>query len=448
MVVLSDINPVPRLYGTFICFGVSGVEYVCPCCSKVRPGDHPAYLDIVIYLFRILVEVTSESLRCKEMQLTDYLQRIGKPIAYYPGLVPLTGSVTATIFLCQMLYWKGEEQTPDGWINKTQREMSEETGLSRCEQESSRRLLKELGFLEEKYAGCPRKLYYRLNMDRINAFFSGIFFSNQHNAENQQTSVRRSADKIVGAEQPEGILLENQHNAENQQTSTLETDKPGEFSLKNTSLLKTSKQEGGKQADKIVESGQHEAIPVEKRHIAESRQAGGAAKLLNTKTSINTKSLNTFAFAENGGEEKTNAKVKAKAKEKQTDPEIRRLVDWYYGLWENSPPEELNGNGGGRIAKIFSELLKSLCGRRDLKDPEDYIRWLYLYYRETSPSVRKVDWIFGDEVKSLTKFRSKFADVEAFWRKNTSQAVKPAAKNFGVPDHILERNKLPFLEVN
>src|SRR3989337_1450145 len=102
-------------------------------------------------------------------------------------------------------------------------------------------------------------------------------------AENQQTSVRRSADKIVGAEQSEGILLENQHNAENQQTSTLETDKPGEFSLKNTSLLKTSKQEGGKQADKIVESGQHEAIPVEKRHIAESRQAAGAAKLFNTK---------------------------------------------------------------------------------------------------------------------------------------------------------------------
>lgn len=447
MVVLSDINPVLWLYSTYFCFGASGDEYVCPCCSKVRPDDHPAYLDVVIYLLRNLVEVTSEYLRSKEMLLTDYLQRIGKPIAYYPGLVPLTGSVTATIFLCQMLYWKGEEQTPDGWLNKTQREMSEETGLSRCEQESSRRLLKELGFLEEKYAGCPRKLYYRLNMDRINAFFSGISFSNQHNAENQQTSVRRSADKIVGVKQPEGILLEDQHNAKNQQTSTLETNKPGQFIMKNTSLLKTDKQEGGKQADKIVESRQPEAIPVEKRHIAESRQAGGATKLLNTKTRINTKNLNTFALDKNNGEEKTNTKLTPKAKEKQTDPAIRRLVDWYYGLWENSPPEELNGNGGGRIAKIFSELQKSLCGRRDLQDPEDYIRRLYLYYRDTSPAGRNVDWIFGDEVKNLAKFRSKFADVEAFWRKN-SQVVKPAAKNFGVPDHILERNKLPFLEVN
>lgn len=447
MVVLSDINPVLWLYGTYFCFGASGDEYVCPCCSKVRPDDHPAYLDVVIYLLRNLVEVTSESLRSKEMHLTDYLQRIGKPIAYYPGLVPLTGSVTATIFLCQMLYWKGEEQTPDGWLNKTQREMSEETGLSRCEQESSRRLLKDLGFLEEKYAGCPRKLYYRLNMDRINAFFSGIFFSNQHNADNQQTSVRRSADKIVGVKQPEGILLEDQHNAKNQQTSTLETNKLGQFIMKNTSLLKTDKQEGGKQADKIVKSGQPEAIPVEKRHIAESRHAGGATKLLNTKTSINTKDLNTFALDKNSGEAKTNAKLKAKAKEKQADPAIRRLIDWYHGLWENSPPEKLNGNGGGRIAKIFSELLKSLGGRRDLQDPEDYIRRLYLYYRDTSPAGRNVDWIFGDEVKSLAKFRSKFADIEAFWRKN-SQVVKLAAKNFGVPDHILERNKLPFLEVN
>jgi len=378
--------------------------------------------------------VTSESLRGEEMQLTDYLQRLGKPIAYYPGLVPLTGSVTA--------------KTPDGWINKTQREMSEKTGLSRCEQESSRRLLKEIGFLEEKYAGCPRKLYYRLNMDRINAFFSRISFSNQHNAGNQQTSVRRSADKIVGTEQPERILLEDQHNVEKQQTSIVETNKLEDFSLKNTRLLKTNRQEGGKQADKIVEIRQPEAIPVENRHTAESRQAGGATKLLNTKTSINTKSLNTLALDENSGVEKANVKVKARAKGRQTDPAVSRLVDWYYGLWENSPPEELNGNGGGRIAKIFSELLKCLGGRRDLKDPEDHICRLYLYYRNTSPAGKNVNWIFGDEVKNLAKFRGKFADIEAFWRKNTNQAVKPATKNFGVPDHILKRNKLPFLEVN
>src|SRR3972149_8447703 len=107
MVVLSDINPVLRLYGTYFCFSVSGDEHVCPCCSKVRPGDLPAYLDIDIYLFRILVEVTSESLRCKEMHLTDYLQRIGKPIAYYPGLVPLTGRVRPPIFCAQGLFWPG-----------------------------------------------------------------------------------------------------------------------------------------------------------------------------------------------------------------------------------------------------------------------------------------------------------------------------------------------------
>lgn len=102
------------------------------------------------------------------MKLTEFLHNIGRPIAYYPGLKKITGSTTATIFLCQFLYWHGRQHSVEGWIYKTQEEIEEETGLSRTEQETARRILKEKGFIEEKRCGLPRKLYIRLNIDLIN----------------------------------------------------------------------------------------------------------------------------------------------------------------------------------------------------------------------------------------------------------------------------------------
>lgn len=101
------------------------------------------------------------------------MQDLGRPVAYYPSLNKLTGSVTATIFLCQFVYWHGKGADPE-WIYKTQAEIQEETGLSRREQETARRNLKEIGVLEEKYKGIPRKLYYRLDIDKFNELWHSI----------------------------------------------------------------------------------------------------------------------------------------------------------------------------------------------------------------------------------------------------------------------------------
>ncbi|RDV83898.1 hypothetical protein [Ammonifex thiophilus] len=103
------------------------------------------------------------------MRLTDFLREVGPPVGYYPGLTRITGGVKETLFLCQLLYWTDREADPEGWVHKTQEEIAEETGLSRREQESARRSLKELGFLEEKREGCPARLLYRVNLDALNA---------------------------------------------------------------------------------------------------------------------------------------------------------------------------------------------------------------------------------------------------------------------------------------
>ena len=90
-----------------------------------------------------------------------------KPIAYHPILARIGGSITAGIFLSQLLYWTGKGAAPDGWIWKTQEEMETETALTRYEQEGARKNLLKRGILEEQRRGIPARMYYRVNLDAL-----------------------------------------------------------------------------------------------------------------------------------------------------------------------------------------------------------------------------------------------------------------------------------------
>jgi len=53
------------------------------------------------------------------MKLSDFLFNIGRPVAFYPGLVKALGSMKQAVFICQMAYWKDKGSDPDGWIVAT-----------------------------------------------------------------------------------------------------------------------------------------------------------------------------------------------------------------------------------------------------------------------------------------------------------------------------------------
>lgn len=88
-----------------------------------------------------------------------------KPIAYHRPLVKKFGIVPG-IFLGQILYWQGRGAKPE-WIYKTQKEMQDETGLSRCNQETARKHLIAKGVLEEELRGIPATLHYRVNLKNL-----------------------------------------------------------------------------------------------------------------------------------------------------------------------------------------------------------------------------------------------------------------------------------------
>lgn len=107
------------------------------------------------------------------MRLELVKKLLGGSVLFHPDFVRITDSVTASLMLSQALYWtrtwltQPEQSGVNGWFWKPIKEWQDETGLSRREQETARKILRQLGFLEEKKQGMPAKLYYRLDLDRI-----------------------------------------------------------------------------------------------------------------------------------------------------------------------------------------------------------------------------------------------------------------------------------------
>lgn len=91
----------------------------------------------------------------------------GNVIAYHPDLARVGGGITSGILLSQLLYWTGKGADADGWIFKKQTDWTKETALSRAEQETARRRLRERGLLEEKLAGIPSVVHYRIDLDKL-----------------------------------------------------------------------------------------------------------------------------------------------------------------------------------------------------------------------------------------------------------------------------------------
>lgn len=104
------------------------------------------------------------------MDPVDFLDR---PIAFHRCFVPISGGVAGAVFLSQLLYW--EKRIPverQGWMYKTGKEWEEETGLGRYEQEAARKKLRGVGVLEEELRGVPARLYFKLNINKLNSLLN------------------------------------------------------------------------------------------------------------------------------------------------------------------------------------------------------------------------------------------------------------------------------------
>ena len=86
-------------------------------------------------------------------------------VAYRVDFAHCFGSIKAALFLSQIMYWTRKSQ--DGWVFRTREQITEDTGMSRKEQESGRRALSKCDILEVKRKGNPGRNYYRIKRKNL-----------------------------------------------------------------------------------------------------------------------------------------------------------------------------------------------------------------------------------------------------------------------------------------
>jgi hypothetical protein len=90
-----------------------------------------------------------------------------RPIAYHRIFTEIAGKTSAGVMLSQAWYWSERTEDPEGWFYKTRDDWTEETGMTRTEQETARRRLISAGVLEEELRGMPAKMHFRVNEEKL-----------------------------------------------------------------------------------------------------------------------------------------------------------------------------------------------------------------------------------------------------------------------------------------
>lgn len=98
--------------------------------------------------------------------MNNVIDLLDRPIAFHRVFVPFAG-VKGAVFLSQLLYWSKRGKDPDGWIYKTYREWTDETGLTERELDSIRNRLKSEGIIEEELRGVPPIIHYRIIVEKF-----------------------------------------------------------------------------------------------------------------------------------------------------------------------------------------------------------------------------------------------------------------------------------------
>lgn len=90
-----------------------------------------------------------------------------RPIAYQPIVAKATDSVKLAILWSQLYYWSDRTNDPDGWVYKTREDVFDETGLSRKEQETARKIGAKLGVMESERKGVQGIIHFRVDVEAM-----------------------------------------------------------------------------------------------------------------------------------------------------------------------------------------------------------------------------------------------------------------------------------------
>lgn len=107
------------------------------------------------------------------MSIVNALAKVGEPVSYYPRLAVYLGGVKLAAFVSVLQQLQSQRGGEYG-VRMTREEWKDATGLSYAEQTTVRRLLREVGYLEERRTreNSETCIYYLLDYDALDADFT------------------------------------------------------------------------------------------------------------------------------------------------------------------------------------------------------------------------------------------------------------------------------------
>ncbi len=145
-------------------------------------------------------------------------------VAHRPSFARAFGGACVGLLLSQFWFYSRMDtaKARGGSFYASQEQIEEETGLTRTEQETARRKMREAGILIEKKAGIPARLYYSLDKERIAMQLRQWLIEEEARQKVKAEEKKAKAETRRGAASGDADLF-----AENLQTSAGKTLRQG-----------------------------------------------------------------------------------------------------------------------------------------------------------------------------------------------------------------------------
>jgi hypothetical protein len=95
-------------------------------------------------------------------------------VGYSPDLAHMVGGATTGLFLSQLLFLSDKGANPEGWVYKSEAEMTQETNLSKREQQTARRKLLSLGVIAIMRGGWKNTYHFKVIWEKLYQVIAGI----------------------------------------------------------------------------------------------------------------------------------------------------------------------------------------------------------------------------------------------------------------------------------
>jgi hypothetical protein len=114
-----------------------------------------------------------------QQQAQSHRQKIkdmlpNRVVGYSPDLARIVGGATTGLFLSQLLFLSDKGANPDGWVYKSEAEMTQETNLSKREQQTARRKLLALGVIAIMRGGWKNTYHFKVIWEKLYQVIAGF----------------------------------------------------------------------------------------------------------------------------------------------------------------------------------------------------------------------------------------------------------------------------------